>query len=79
MKNQNKYRVNDYVLINKIFSTENNQQGIMETIKKPLIARVTKVQYTSTGPCYKLELLTDPEKSLKIMYWESDILSPYDI
>ena len=79
MKKQNKYRVNDYVLINKIFSTENNKQGVMETIEKPLIARVTKVQNTSTGPSYKLELLTEPERSLKIMYWESDILSAYDI
>ena len=76
---KNKYQVNDYVLINKIFSTENNKQGVMEIIEKPLIARITKVQYTSTGPSYKLELLSDPERSLKIMYWETDILAAFDI
>ena len=73
------YRVNDFVLIDKLFSTVDNFQGEMKKIEKPLIARVVDVNYTSLGPNYKLKLLTEPEVSLKIRYWENDILCALEI
>lgn len=79
MKDKGMYRVNDFVYIDKIFSTENNVKGEMVKIKKPVLARVIHVEYTSLGPNYKLELLEDPKRSLKVRYWEQDILKHFDI
>jgi len=73
------YRVNDFVLIDKLFSTAENFQGEMKKIEKPLIARVVDVNYTSLGPNYKLKLLTESDISLKIRYWETDILCAFEI
>lgn len=78
MKKVSKYQKGDFVIINKIFSTESDLRGRMEDVK-PMIARVVRVEYTSMGPNYKLELLDDPDRKLKIMYWESDIFGPYDL
>lgn len=74
-----KYKVNDFVWIDRIFSTEVNVQGVMEKLKKPKLARVIHVEYTSLGPSYKLELLEDPTLSLRIRYWEKDIICAFEI
>ena len=52
---------------------------MMETIARPLLARIIHVEYTSLGPSYKLEILDKSYPDLKIRYWESDILSHFDI
>ena len=74
-----KYQKDDLVLIDKIFSTEDHQEGHMKKLDKRLIARVVEVQFTSLGPTYKLELVDDPQKSLRVCYWEEDILEHFDI
>jgi len=79
MMKKSAYRVNDFVLIDKLFSTKNNIQGTMEKVEKPLLARVVHVEYTSLGPNYKLRLVEEPERTLTIRYWESDILKHFDI
>tara|TARA_R110002126_G_scaffold56463_1_gene150859 strand:- start:371 stop:610 length:240 start_codon:yes stop_codon:yes gene_type:complete len=79
MIKKSKYQIKDFVLINKVFSTDNDSRGMMETIARPLIARIIHVEYTSLGPSYKLEILDKSYSDLKIRYWESDILSHFDI
>tara|TARA_R110001583_G_C5350731_1_gene380520 strand:- start:191 stop:463 length:273 start_codon:yes stop_codon:yes gene_type:complete len=74
-----KYRIGDLVLIDKIFSTENNANGTMEKLDKPVLASVEKVTYTSMGPNYNLKLFDNSDISLKVCYWESDILSSFDL
>ena len=75
-----KYKTGDFVLIDKLFSTSRDSKATMEKIEKPLIAIVEKVTYTSTGPNYKLQLVDNKENlNLRICYWETDILSAFDI
>jgi len=74
-----KYHVGDFVLIDKIFTTKENPGGTMEKLDRPALARVEKVTYTSMGPNYNLKLVDNENTSLKICYWESDILSAFDI
>tara|TARA_Y100000593_G_C4056398_1_gene212236 strand:- start:169 stop:453 length:285 start_codon:yes stop_codon:yes gene_type:complete len=84
IKKESKYKVGDYVLIDKKFSTDVDKRGSMIQLSDPEIAVIEDVDYTSLGPSYKLALVEQKtfffikkEENLKICYWESDILSQY--
>jgi len=63
-----KYKVGDYVLIDKIF--RNKRQGCYELIPDKVV-KIVKVQDTVTfGPAYSIEI--DGEVNIAC-YWEDDI------
>lgn len=77
MTSQPKYKVGQKVLIDKLFSTENNIQGCMEILEESREALIIEVEAkTSLGPCYRIEWVDSSLPKPRIRYWESDIQGP---
>tara|TARA_B100001287_G_C22334514_1_gene367829 strand:+ start:231 stop:497 length:267 start_codon:yes stop_codon:yes gene_type:complete len=77
MYNKPKYEIGQKVLIDKLFTTENNIQGQMEILEEVREAIVLEVEpRSSLGPCYKIEWVDSSLEKPRIKYWESDILGP---
>ena len=79
MRKSAKYRVGDYVLINKAFGINEIAFGSMEKLEKQRIAEVIEVSLTSTGPAYKLKVVGNPDLKFRALFWEEDIAGPFDI
>ena len=77
MNNESKYNIGEKVVIDKIFSIENNIQGQMEKLSTPRVAIIKSIDFTSLGPCYKVCWVDESFAPSKIKYWESDIKSKY--
>lgn len=66
-----KYRVGDYVELDKIFTTKNG--GSYDYSHGIIIVVITRVSFThSLGYCYQLESPENIDLG-GVMYWESDI------
>ncbi len=77
MRKETKYKVGQVVLIDRIFSTENELQGKIEKLPRIREAIVLEVEPTpSFGPSYKIEWVDKSFPKPRIRYWESDILGP---
>ena len=71
-----KYKLGDFVLIDKILSKEGEADVTIEKLQNPVVAVVEKIMYTPTEPIYNLKLLNNNQQ---LCYHESDILSAFDI
>ena len=75
-----KYKVGDYVIINKIFTPTLTEAGSnYDTSKGSIVVKIVEVQQTvSMGYCYKLESLEGIDLG-GVLYWEDDIVSKSDV
>jgi len=71
-----KYKLGDFVLIDKILLKEDEADVTIEKLQNPVVAVVEKITYTPTEPIYNLKLLNNNQQ---LCYHESDILSVFDI
>jgi len=71
-----KYKLGDFVLIDKILLKEGEADATIEKLQNPVVAVVEKIIYTSAEPIYNLKLLNNNQQ---LCYHESDILSVFDI
>ena len=79
MRKSAKYRVGEYVLIDKMFGVNESSFGTMERLEKERIAEVLKVSNTSSGYSYKLKVLGAPDLYFRACFWEEEILRHFDV
>ncbi len=76
----NKYKVGDYVVLDKIFTPKLTQEGSnYDYSRGEIIVKVVEVHHAvSMGYNYKLESLDDTDLG-GVLYWESDIVRKSDV